>query len=92
MLRHLVRAGNNVNGITSPWSRLLSTSAASRHTERLRILFCGSDEFSCESLRAVNAEHNQNKELIESLEVMVLPPKRVGRGYKTIREGKYLLR
>ncbi|KPM36304.1 hypothetical protein AK830_g10275 [Neonectria ditissima] len=52
----------------------------------LRILFCGSDEFSCASLRAVYEEHSRNRGLIESLDVMVLPPKRMGRGYKEIRE------
>ncbi|KAF7543248.1 hypothetical protein G7Z17_g10893 [Cylindrodendrum hubeiense] len=66
----------------SPWRQCLSTSAS----DPLRILFCGSDEFSCISLKAVYEEKNQNKKLIESLDVMVLPPKRVGRGYKNIRE------
>lgn len=67
------------------WKRTLTTSAS----EPLRILFCGSDEFSCASLRALHTEHETNKTLVESLEVMVLPGKRTGRGFKQLREGMY---
>lgn len=56
-------------------------------SDALRILFCGSDAFSCESLKALHAEHRRNRELVERLEVMVVPPKRVGRGFKQVREG-----
>lgn len=69
------------------WKRSLTTSAS----EPLRILFCGSDEFSCASLKALHAEHETNKSLVESLEVMVLPGKRTGRGFKQLREGMYVL-
>ncbi|KAH7148588.1 formyl transferase [Dactylonectria macrodidyma] len=65
-----------------PRRRCLSTTT----TDPLRILFCGSDEFSCASLKAVYEEKIRNKDLIDSLDVMVLPPKRAGRGYKDIRE------
>lgn len=58
-------------------------------SDALRILFCGSDAFSCESLKALYAEHQRNKELVESLEVMVLPDKKVGRGLKEVREGAF---
>lgn len=68
-------------------TRHLATAAASRPSEPLRILFCGSDAFSCASLKALHAEHKENSSLIESLDVMVLPGKRTGRGLKVVSEG-----
>lgn len=87
-LRTILRSGAKFGHIISPWTRPFSTKIGRRQSDPLRILFCGSDEFSCASLRAVNTEYAHNRELIESLDVMVLPPKRVGRGYKSIREGR----
>ncbi|KAH8685989.1 formyl transferase [Tricladium varicosporioides] len=52
----------------------------------LRILFCGSDEFSCESLRAVHAEKTVNPQLISSIDVLCRPGKRSGRSMTRIRE------
>ncbi|KAH8697167.1 methionyl-tRNA formyltransferase family protein [Talaromyces proteolyticus] len=54
--------------------------------EPLRILFCGSDEFSAASLNALHAEHLRAPQTIESIEVVCRPGKRVGRGLKEIRE------
>lgn len=71
-----------------PWRQCYSHAAARPPSEPLRILFCGSDDFSCASLKAVHEEHGRNKGLIESLDVMVLPPKRMGRSFKTLREGE----
>jgi methionyl-tRNA formyltransferase len=51
----------------------------------LRILFCGSDEFSAASLQALHAEQQRNPSLIESISVLVRPPKPTGRGYKVLR-------
>jgi methionyl-tRNA formyltransferase len=62
--------------------RYLTTNPSSP----LRILFCGSDEFSAASLSALHAEHTRNPSLIESIDVVVRPPKPTGRGYKTIRQ------
>ncbi|EGU87006.1 hypothetical protein FOXB_02400 [Fusarium oxysporum f. sp. conglutinans Fo5176] len=69
-----------------PWRRLFSQSVPRNSSDPLRILFCGSDEFSCASLKALHEEHRHNKKLVESLDVMVLPPRRMGRGFKTLRE------
>ncbi|KJZ79595.1 hypothetical protein HIM_01064 [Hirsutella minnesotensis 3608] len=72
--------------------RALSTAAGQGHApgsktgDPLRILFCGSDAFSCASLRALHREHVQNRRLVEALDVMVLPPKRTGRGLKQLRQ------
>lgn len=51
----------------------------------LRILFCGSDEFSAASLQALHAEQKRDPSLIESISVLVRPPKPTGRGYKVLR-------
>ena len=56
--------------------------------EPLRILFCGSDGFSIASLRALHKEHERDKALIESIDVVCRPAKPVGRGLKETREGK----
>ncbi|KAF1986611.1 Formyltransferase [Aulographum hederae CBS 113979] len=50
----------------------------------LKILFCGSDPFSIASLTALHAESNTDSSLISSLEIITRPPKRTGRGLKTI--------
>lgn len=68
--------------------RFISSEITAKTSDPLRILFCGSDAFSCESLRALHREHERNAQLIESLDVMVLPPRRTGRGFKDISEGK----
>ncbi|OTB09204.1 hypothetical protein M426DRAFT_134403 [Hypoxylon sp. CI-4A] len=56
-----------------------------KNSEPLRILFCGSDEFSCASLRALHDELQVNPELIQSINVVVRPSKRTGRGYKVLQ-------
>lgn len=66
--------------------RCLSTRASG--SDPLRILFCGSDHFSCASLEALHREHRQNEDLIESLDVMALPPKWAGKGKKELKEGE----
>ena len=53
----------------------------------LRILFCGSDEFSIASLNALHAYHLKHPERVSSIDVVCRPGKRVGRGLKEIREG-----
>ncbi|QKX56254.1 uncharacterized protein TRUGW13939_03355 [Talaromyces rugulosus] len=52
----------------------------------LRILFCGSDDFSIASLNALHAEQLRAPQSIESIEVVCRPGKKVGRGLKEIRE------
>ncbi|KAI1178018.1 Formyltransferase [Nemania sp. FL0916] len=61
------------------------TTTSKKISDPLHILFCGSDDFSCASLKALHDEHVQNPELIRSIDVVVRPGKRTGRGYKTIR-------
>lgn len=56
-------------------------------TEPLRILFCGSDEFSCASLRALHKLQAAKPKLIKSIDVLVRPGKPAGRGLKRIATG-----
>ena len=58
------------------------------NSEPLRILFCGSDDFSIASLRALYRDHERDKALIESIDVVCRPAKPVGRGLKDTREGE----
>ncbi|KAF2742480.1 methionyl-tRNA formyltransferase [Sporormia fimetaria CBS 119925] len=52
----------------------------------LSILFCGSDEFSIASLRALHQAQQLDRNLIRSIEVVHRPAKRTGRGLKVVRE------
>lgn len=72
-----------------------SYSADSPNYEPLRILFCGSDAFSCASLQALYNDMLQQKTdgpsvspnmpgRIASLDVVVRPAKRTGRGLKQV--------
>jgi methionyl-tRNA formyltransferase len=63
------------------------TSTQAKVSKPLRILFCGSDTFSAASLRALYAEQQRNPDGIRSIDVMVRPGKRSGRGMK-IRDGE----
>lgn len=56
-------------------------------SEPLRILFCGSDDFSAASLRALHALQQSDPSLVESIDVLVRPGKPVGRGRKHIHVG-----
>lgn len=64
-------------------SRFLST----KFSKPLRILYCGSDDFSSTALRALHAEQQRDPGSIASIDVMCRPGKRTGRSLKKIREG-----
>ncbi|KAK4121354.1 hypothetical protein N657DRAFT_673667 [Parathielavia appendiculata] len=68
------------------WRFSYGTSTASKKSDPLRILFCGSDDFSCHSLGALHDEQKRNANLIRSIDVVVRPSKPTGRGHKVIRE------
>lgn len=53
----------------------------------LRILFCGSDAFSCASLVALHNEYQRDREGIASIDVVCRPGKPSGRSMKAIKEG-----
>lgn len=76
-----------------PSNRYLATSrryASTKTSDPLRILFCGSEEFSIASLRALHKEHEKNPNLIASIDVVCRKAKRVGRNLKEFREGNIL--
>ncbi|KAI0399333.1 formyl transferase [Xylaria palmicola] len=54
-------------------------------SDPLHILFCGSDDFSCDVLSALHDEHVRNPGLVRSIDVVVRPGKRTGRGYKVVQ-------
>ncbi|KAL5114302.1 Methionyl-tRNA formyltransferase [Pleosporales sp. CAS-2024a] len=73
----------------------VSASAVRRPTARLHhgaarepltILFCGSDDFSIASLRALDHARRHVPGLIASIHVVHRPPKPAGRGLKTLRD------
>ncbi|KAF2845763.1 Formyltransferase [Plenodomus tracheiphilus IPT5] len=64
--------------------RLNSTTPPTYASDALRILFCGSDEFSIASLRALTAA--KYDALIDSIHVVHRPAKPTGRGLKQLRE------
>jgi methionyl-tRNA formyltransferase len=61
--------------------------SSSKHADPLRILFCGSDEFSIKSLNALKEAQRETPGLIEEIHVAHRPAKPTGRGLKVLREG-----
>jgi hypothetical protein len=59
---------------------------SAKGSDPLSILFFGSDEFSCASLKALHAESIKNPALVKSLDVVVRPSKPAGRGLRAVRE------
>ncbi|KAI0387139.1 Formyltransferase [Hypomontagnella monticulosa] len=70
---------------TAPRTQGEATGRKIKKSKPLRILFCGSDDFSCASLEALHREHVDNPGLIQSIDVVVRPGKRTGRGLKVIQ-------
>lgn len=66
-------------------SALRRYASETRNFDPLRILFCGSDLFSCASLSALHVLHKNNPEIVKSIDVVCRAPKPVGRGYKELR-------
>ena len=87
----------NISKVMIAWRRF-SKSFSSKETkvrlyssakvaDPLRILFCGSDEFSIYSLNALHEQATRHRNLIASIDVVCRPGKRVGRGLREIRHG-----
>ncbi|KAG9671165.1 Formyltransferase, partial [Aureobasidium melanogenum] len=60
-------------------------SSSPQH-DPLRVLFCGADEFSIYSLKALNKIRREKPDKVASIDVVCRKDKRVGRGLKQIRE------
>jgi methionyl-tRNA formyltransferase len=85
-----LRAAGRLSSSHQVYRSYLHSSARDRKYNGLRILFCGADNFSIESLRAVHGLQEKQPDKIASIEVVCRPDKRVGRGLKQIREGLLL--
>ncbi|KAL1612226.1 Methionyl-tRNA formyltransferase [Paraconiothyrium brasiliense] len=80
----LWRLPASVRSLVIPGCRRFNASSAAT-IPPLRILFCGSDDFSIASLRALVQAQKEVPRLIESIDVIHRPAKRTGRGLKTLR-------
>ncbi|KAK1046763.1 Methionyl-tRNA formyltransferase [Friedmanniomyces endolithicus] len=69
-------------GRTITTTRRYSSLPAIKQHDPLHILFCGADEFSIYSLRALHRLQQTRSDKIASIDVLCRPDKRVGRGYK----------
>ncbi|KAH9876056.1 hypothetical protein J1614_003935 [Plenodomus biglobosus] len=69
-----------------PHHRFSSTKSPAYASDALKILFCGSDDFSIASLRALTAVKRDAPKLIESIHVVHRPAKPTGRGMKQLRQ------
>ncbi|KAL2118540.1 hypothetical protein VTJ04DRAFT_8200 [Mycothermus thermophilus] len=83
--------GNSSSKASFSTSSSRASSDAASRSDPLRILFCGSDQFSCVSLRALHDELRKSASqsgggLIRSIDVVVRPPKPTGRGYKVLKD------
>ncbi|KAF2159779.1 hypothetical protein M409DRAFT_70824 [Zasmidium cellare ATCC 36951] len=67
-------------------SRLRFYSNSRKPYDPLRILFCGADEFSIFSLKAIRDLQHRRPECVASIDVVCRPDKRVGRGLKRVQE------
>lgn len=83
-LRHVSHATAVFHNVNAP--RKFSISHR-HHFEPLRILFCGSDEFSNYSLRALHRLQKEQPGVISSIDVICRPDKRSGRGLKKVQQG-----
>ncbi|PPJ52248.1 hypothetical protein CBER1_10519 [Cercospora berteroae] len=63
-----------------------SLTSSTKLSDPLRVLFCGSDDFSKYSLRALHELKQESPDTISSLEVVCRPDKRTGRGLKQVHE------
>ncbi|KAK6951075.1 hypothetical protein Daesc_007604 [Daldinia eschscholtzii] len=77
----------DISTTTSPVEEGRKTKVES--SDPLNILFCGSDEFSCAALEALEEERLRNPKLIQSISVVARPTKNTGRGNKKPTSPKY---
>ena len=66
------------------------SSSSERNFEPLRVLFCGSDDFSAASLHALHNEYIERPNVVAALHVVSKKPKPTGRGLKRLREGSLI--
>lgn len=74
-----------INRTSNDLRRQLSASVEKILDEPLRILYCGSDAFSCTALTALHQEAQRSSNNIASIDVVCREGKPYGRGLKVIR-------
>ena len=82
--RHVIQPLTTGVRFNSP--RYISNPVTAKRHDPLRILFCGADDFSIYSLRALHKLQQTRADKIASIDVVCRPGKRYGRGLKLIRE------
>jgi methionyl-tRNA formyltransferase len=75
----VLRSGNILKGC-------LRTYSTEKTHNPLRVLFCGSDDFSIHSLRAIRDLQARRDDKIHSIEVVCRPDKRTGRNLKNLHQ------
>jgi hypothetical protein len=63
------------------------SSKLQQQHDPLRILLCGSDEFSVASLEGLNRIHQERPKVIKSIDVLCKEDQRTGRGLENISQG-----
>jgi hypothetical protein len=83
-LREVGASGHTFSIFSHPL-RQLSTPVEKILDEPLRILYCGSDAFSCTSLKALHEAAQRQSSNIASIDVVCREGKPYGRGLKVVR-------
>lgn len=87
LLRRLQSNRLSGRAISSICRRSSSNSAQAQQHEPLKILFCGADDFSIFSLQALCDLQYTRPGIVDSIDVVCRPDKRVGRGLKKLKQG-----
>ena len=82
-LRRVESFAIRLRGLTRSYSSTPRLRQKEGWDDKLRILLCGTDEFSIESLKALHHESRKTKQ-IESIDVLTKKDKAIGRGSKKI--------
>jgi hypothetical protein len=85
------RHASSIRALSSPYSSaaVVDSNSGRRSSEPLRILYCGSDGFSCVSLLALQELQAKSPEIVQSIDVLCRAPKKTGRGLKQLTPGNY---
>ncbi|KAK4575138.1 Methionyl-tRNA formyltransferase [Recurvomyces mirabilis] len=84
MLRQLCLTNHAISRIRA--SIVTRRPSSTKQHDPLRILFCGADQFSIYSLRALHDLQQARSNIIAAIDVLCRPDKRVGRGLKRVQE------
>ena len=89
LVRPVEAAGRHFGSSLRYGCRSLYSNGSARSHDPLTILFCGADEFSIYSLRALRELQSKKPDKIAGIDVVCRPDKYVGRGLRRIQEGPF---